>query len=50
MPEAKQLSKIEITTKPTKLKYTQNKEKLDLSGGKIKATYSDNLQKQLLLK
>lgn len=36
------ISKIEITTKPTKLKYTQNKEKLDLTGGKIKATYSDN--------
>lgn len=36
------ISKIEIATKPTKLKYTQNKEKLDLTGGKIKATYSDN--------
>jgi len=39
---AKSISKIEIVSKPTKLSYVQNSETLNLSGGKIKATYNDN--------
>ena len=40
--DTKTLKKIEINTLPTKKTYAQGKEKLDLSGGTIKAYYSDN--------
>ena len=38
---AKSVSKIEVTTKPTKTSYIQNYETLNLTGGKIKVTYND---------
>ena len=38
---AKSITKIEITSNPSKTTYIQNYEKLNLSGGKIKATYND---------
>ena len=38
----KSIEKIEIYTKPSKTSYIQNYEELDLTGGKIKATYNDN--------
>ena len=40
--EEKTLQSIEIKTNPTKLEYIQDTEQLDLTGGKITATYSDN--------
>ena len=38
----KSISKIEVNSVPTKTSYVQNSETLNLSGGKIKATYNDN--------
>ncbi|MBQ8535606.1 MAG: bacterial Ig-like domain-containing protein [Bacilli bacterium] len=38
---AKSITKIEVSTKPTKTTYIQNYETLNLAGGKIKATYND---------
>ena len=38
---AKKIVKVEIQTKPTKVEYIQNYEKLDVTGGKIKVTYDD---------
>ena len=38
---AKSITKIEVSTKPTKTSYIQNYETLNLTGGKIKATYND---------
>ena len=38
---AKSATKIEVTTKPTKISYIQNYETLNLTGGKIKVTYND---------
>ena len=38
---SKQITKIEIASKPLKHKYIQNYEKLNLSGGTIKVTYDD---------
>ncbi len=40
-PQAPSLSGIEITSKPTKLTYTEGEE-IDLTGLKVKANYSDN--------
>ena len=39
----KQISGIEITTTPTKKKYIQNYENLDLTGGVITITYNDQI-------
>lgn len=39
--EEKNIEKIEIINLPNKVEYIQNKEELDLTGGKIKATYTD---------
>ena len=38
---AKSISKIEVTSTPTKTSYIQNYESLNLNGGKIKVTYND---------
>jgi len=38
---AKQVTKIEATTPPTKTQYVQNSEELDLTGGVITVTYND---------
>ena len=38
----KTLQSISMKSNPTKLEYIQNKETLDVTGGKITATYSDN--------
>ena len=38
---ARSITKIEVSTKPTKTSYIQNYETLNLSGGKIKVTYDD---------
>ena len=38
---SKQVTKIEIASRPTKSNYIQNKETLDLSGGEVKVTYND---------
>ena len=38
---SKQITGIEITAKPTKTKYIQNYEKLDLTGGEITVRYND---------
>lgn len=43
------VSKIEIGTKPSKLEYKQNKEELDLTGGTIVITYSDNSTKNIAM-
>ena len=37
----KSLNSISVNTKPTKLKYVQNKESLDLAGGKLTLKYDD---------
>lgn len=39
---AKSLSRIEVSTLPDKTKYFQNKENLDVSGGKISLHYNDD--------
>ena len=39
---SKQVKEIKIEQLPTKTKYIQNYENLDLTGGKIKVTYNDN--------
>jgi hypothetical protein len=36
-----EINKIEVTANPTKTSYIQNYNTLNLSGGKIKATYND---------
>ena len=41
------IQKIEIKTKPTKLEYIKNVEDLNLTGGIIKATYSDSSIKEI---
>ena len=43
------LTKIEVKTAPKKLEYTQNKDNLDLTGGVITATYSDNTTKDITM-
>lgn len=42
----KTIVKIEISQLPTKLKYIKGKEDLDVSGGKIKITYSDDTEEE----
>ena len=37
----KQISKVEVTTLPTKISYIQNYEELDLTGGILTVTYND---------
>lgn len=39
--EEKSITSIEISKKPTKLQYTQNKDELDLAGGQITLKYND---------
>lgn len=45
----KSISSIKLTTKPLKLKYIQNHDKLDLTGGKLTITYNDNSTSKLSL-
>ena len=45
--EEKEILSIEIAQKPTKIQYIQNKEKLDLEGGKIKINYDDYTSKEI---
>ena len=45
--EDKTITSITISSKPTKTKYIQNKETLDLTGGKIKAIYNDGTSEEL---
>lgn len=45
--EEKTLVSISITKMPTKIVYIQNKEELDLTGGKIQLTYSDSTKEEL---
>lgn len=40
--EEKTIFSIQLESKPSKLNYIQNKDNLDLNGGKIKVTYNDN--------
>ena len=46
---AKQISKIEMETLPAKTTYIQNYEKLNVTGGKIKATYNDTSTEMIQL-
>ena len=46
---SKKISKIEVTTKPNKIEYLQNVEKLDLTGGTLTIFYSDNTTSVLKL-
>lgn len=45
----KKLKSISINKEPTKTKYIQNKEKLDLTGGSIYLNYSDNTKEEVSL-
>ena len=45
----KSISSIKLTTKPLKLKYIQNHDKLDLTGGELTITYNDNSTSKLSL-
>lgn len=47
--EKKTITKIEISKNPTKMKYIQNLEELDLTGGKIKISYNDNSSEEISL-
>ena len=47
--EEKTITGISINKKPTKTKYIQYKEELDLSGGSIKANYNDNSSEEIEL-
>jgi len=47
---SKQVGKIEITKKPTKINYIQNYEKLDLTGGELTVTYNDGTTDKISLK
>ncbi len=44
---AKALEKIEVVTEPSKKTYIQNYEKLDVTGGKIRLTYSDTTTEEI---
>ncbi len=46
----KNVSKISIKVKPKKLNYIQNKDNLDLSGGVLLITYSDNTKSEVDMK
>lgn len=46
----RKVNKIEIDKLPTKINYTQNKEILDLSGGKIRVEYSDGTSEIVSMK
>lgn len=48
--EEKTIIEISINTKPTKTKYIQNKELLDLTGGTINVKYNDNTTEKIDLK
>ena len=43
----KELTKIEISSTPTKTTYIQNYENLDVTGGKIKLTYNDETTEEI---
>lgn len=47
--EDKKATKIEITTRPKKVEYIQNKEDLDLSEGILTITYNDNTTEEISL-
>lgn len=48
--EEKAITEISINTKPTKTKYIQNKETLDLTGGSINVGYNDGTTEKIDLK
>lgn len=48
--EEKTIESISIGSLPTKTEYVQNKEELDLTGGTIKAVYSDNSNEEISMK
>ena len=47
VPEEVKLTKVEIKTNPTKLEYIKDEENLDLTGGILKLTYSDQTTKEI---
>lgn len=47
--EEKAITEISVDKKPSKLKYIQNKEKLDLTGGILKITYNDETTENISL-
>mgnify|MGYP004566973999 CR=1 FL=1 len=47
--EEKQVESIEMSKKPSKTKYMQNQEKLDLTGGAINVIYNDGSKEEVLL-
>lgn len=48
--EKKTITNIIVSKMPTKTKYIQNKEEIDLTGGKIKIDYNDNTSEEIDLK
>lgn len=48
--EKKTITNITVSKMPTKTKYIQNKEEIDLTGGKIKIDYNDNTSEEIDLK
>lgn len=48
--EEKTIESISIGSLPAKTEYVQNKEELDLTGGTIKAVYSDNSEEEISMK
>lgn len=48
--EEKTIESISIGSLPTKTEYVQNKESLDLTGGTIKAKYTDNSEEEVSMK
>lgn len=47
--EEKAITKISVSKNPTKMKYIQNKEELDLTGGMLKIEYNDNSNEEIAL-
>lgn len=47
--EEKAITKISVSKNPTKMKYIQNKEDLDLTGGMLKIEYNDNSNEEITL-
>lgn len=43
----KSVTKIEVSSRPSKVQYIQNKESLDLTGGKIKVNYNDGASEEV---
>lgn len=47
--EEKAITKISVSKNPSKMKYIQNKEELDLTGGMLKIEYNDNSSEEIAL-